>query len=133
MSGGINDAKGSWNAAVSPDGTRLVFCATGLPGTLGPADYWVAFRLPDGTWSEPSNLGPSVNGPGWRASSASFSPDGRWLFFASTRLRKDVATGPGPLRLSRLLEVHEAPENGLSDIYAVDARILDALAPAPPR
>jgi Tol biopolymer transport system component len=132
LPGGVN-ATEAWNAAVSPDGSRLVFCSAKRTGTLGPADYWVAFRRSDGSWSEGRNLGPKVNGPGWRAGGASFSPDGRWLFFSSTRLRPDLAAKGGPLLLSRLLEVHEQAGNGLSDIYAVDARILDALAPEPSR
>ncbi len=47
---------------VSPDGKRLYFASNG-PHSMGGFDIFVSYRLPDGTWSEPQNLGAPLNSP----------------------------------------------------------------------
>jgi hypothetical protein len=116
-----------YNAFVAPDDGFIVFCSASRNDRLGPVDYYVSFQGPPGTWSEPVNLGPAVHGPGRRASSASLSPDGTLLFFASTRLRPELEGVQAGTPISRLLELWEQPGNGLSDIYWVDAGFLQGL------
>jgi hypothetical protein len=65
---------------VARDESYLVF---GSPhrGGLGGGDLFISFREKDGSWSDPRNLGPTVNTPGFE-----FGPyvtdDGRYLFFS---------------------------------------------------
>lgn len=44
----------------SPDGQTLLFAAD-LPGGYGDLDLYVSHRQADGRWSEPRNLGPTLN------------------------------------------------------------------------
>ncbi len=68
---------------LSPDGQLLFFAACGRPDGYGSCDLYVSKRLGE-AWGEPKNLGPVVNSPQWD-SQPTFSPDGRTLFFVSSR------------------------------------------------
>ncbi len=48
--------------ALSPDGNKFYF-ASDMPGSIGGLDIWVCTRTAD-SWSQPKNLGPSVNTKG---------------------------------------------------------------------
>ena len=69
------------------------------------SDIHVCFKMPDGTWTKPINLGDTVNSD-FNETCPSLSPDGNYLFF------------------SRYNE-----EGGLSNIYWVDTQIIENLRP----
>jgi len=69
------------NATVSPDGNRLIF-ASDRPGGLGGYDLWISRRAPDGSWSEPKNLGSPVNTSMWEGV-AFWHSDGVTVYFSS--------------------------------------------------
>ncbi|MBC8124558.1 MAG: OmpA family protein [Candidatus Kapabacteria bacterium] len=62
----------TWGSEMSPflaaDGTTLYFASDGRRG-FGGVDIWMTRRLDDSwtRWSEPKNLGPSINSPEWDA------------------------------------------------------------------
>lgn len=120
----VNRGTSTYNAFVAPDESFLIACVAGHEENLGPADYWISFRDAAGQWQAAVNLGERFNGPGLRASSASLSPDGKVLFFSTTR--PDPALGPLPERWTRreLLRRHALPGTGSSDIWWVDASVL---------
>ena len=61
----INSTDRELAPLLSTDGTELFFTSD-RPGGQGSADLWVARRdTPGGPWSEPENLGPTVNSRGW--------------------------------------------------------------------
>ena len=66
--------------AVAPDQSFLVFAAR-RQGGLGGTDLYVIFRRADGSWTDPTSLGSSVNTPHVE-SSPTLSSDGRFLFFS---------------------------------------------------
>jgi hypothetical protein len=80
----------------------------GGPGGFGGGDLHVSFRLPDGGWTEPVNLGETIN-----TDEIDYcpmvTPDGRYLFFSRRRgAWADVVSG---------------------DVYWVDIRIIDRFRP----
>lgn len=79
----LNSTGAESNPAVSPDGRTLVFQAYRDPDAIGEQDLYVAERTAIG-WSSPRLLPEPINSP---ASDGypSFSPDGRFFFFASDR------------------------------------------------
>jgi hypothetical protein len=93
---------------VAPDESSLIVSSR-RPGTLGMGDLFVAFRQPDGSWTEPVNLGPDIN-----SEQTDFcpmvTPDGRFLFFS----RRDGATWE---------------ETTAGAVYWVDAAILEMFRP----
>ncbi len=69
---------------LAPDGKTLYFASYGHMG-YGSADLFVSTRLDDSwtRWSEPRNLGPALNGPGFNAY-LSLSADGKTAYFSSS-------------------------------------------------
>ncbi len=55
-----SDDYSTGHPALSPDGKKLYFVSD-MPGSLGMTDIFVVDILPDGTYSNPKNLGPEIN------------------------------------------------------------------------
>lgn len=105
-------------AAVSPDEDLLVLVGR-VPGRRD-SDLFVSFNR-DGEWSDPRRLADPVNSRSVEHD-PSFSPDGRTLYFASTR-RGAPAEWPRPERVdleSLTRELLSNPYNGFRNVYAVD-------------
>jgi hypothetical protein len=98
----FNTEHDEWDPWIAPDGSLLLFCST-KPGSYGEDDLYVSFRDGDGEWTEPANLGLRVNSS-YSENRPSLSPDGRYLFFTSTR-------------------------RGNRDVYWVSAKVLEGLRP----
>lgn len=64
---------------IAADGSCLIFHSD-RPGGFGEHDLYVSFRSSNGDWSEPRNLGPEINSPGWEMGPG-VSRDGRLLLF----------------------------------------------------
>ena len=75
-----------------PDGQTLVF-ASDRPGGFGGSDLYASTRQPDGTWTDPVNLGPAVNSPG-EEGSPELLPGGAALLFTSSRVRPGIESRP---------------------------------------
>ena len=78
----INSKKWEPSACVSADGTIMYFVSD-RPGGLGGRDIYQSHKLPNHTWSEPENLGPTINTP-YDEDSPFIHPDGTTFFFSST-------------------------------------------------
>lgn len=68
-------------ATVSATGDTLIF-ASNRKGGYGGLDLYMSVRLPNNTWSQPVNLGPSINTP-YDDDFPALSDDSRTLWFAS--------------------------------------------------
>jgi len=81
---GVNSTSESYCPAISADGLLLIFCSWRSGGS-GGEDLWMMRRSSiDGPWSEPVNLGPTINSGKWENAPV-ISADGRSLLFCSTR------------------------------------------------
>ncbi|MCA6077908.1 OmpA family protein [Fulvivirga sedimenti] len=83
LSPNINSAFNEGTCTISADGRRLIFTSCLGRKGYGSCDLFITERQGD-EWSEPRNLGDRVNGPEWD-SQPTLSPDGRTLYFVSTR------------------------------------------------
>jgi hypothetical protein len=119
----VNTAGEEIEALVSPDGSRLIIAAKDRGDAMGEYDLYLAERREDGSWEKPRNLGPPINSTGWDFGPR-LSPDGRLFFFTSNR-----GFGSSPLLRALTFEELEqrvrSPQNGLRDIYVVDAAVLE--------
>jgi Tol biopolymer transport system component len=80
----VNSSSADFAPAISPDDLELYFCSQRTGGYSGD-EIWVTRRdAKDAPWSEPVNLGPTVNSPNLDAT-GSISSDGLALFFQSNR------------------------------------------------
>lgn len=118
-----------YNAFVAPDESYLIAGVDGREDATPPkrANYYVFFRNADGTWTSGTNMGPAVNDPANTQHSAYVSPDGRFLFFSSNAPAEPAAPSLKGLTHARLVELNSSPRNGNSDIYWVDARVIQEL------
>ncbi len=81
MEGKINSLDWETHATISTDGNTLFFVSD-REGGFGGRDIYKVVKLPNGEWSEPSNLGPTINTK-YDEDSPFFHPDDQTLFFSS--------------------------------------------------
>lgn len=67
------------DACISPEGDFLIF-TTERPGGYGQGDLVISYQKPDGSWTNPKNLGPRINTEA-REFAPTLSSDGKYLFF----------------------------------------------------
>jgi Tol biopolymer transport system component len=101
----VNTAGYEYEPLIAADESFLIFMAY-RPDAHGSSDLYIS-RSAGNSWTAPVNLGPPVNSPELELG-ANFSPDGRYLFFTSTRKFASAATALTPLG------------NGNGDIYQID-------------
>ena len=122
LGGAINTAGGEYEPFIAHDQSYLIFAAIGRSDGLGAFDLYISYRRDSG-WSKAANLGPRINTPATEFS-PSVSPDGKYLFFASTR---GFADQPLAKKFSydELKVALHKPRNGLGDIYQIDLEALN--------
>ncbi|MFN8208712.1 MAG: hypothetical protein U0T82_15075 [Bacteroidales bacterium] len=128
----VNKNRNLFNAYISPAEDFLIGCAVNKNDTVNPgfANYYIFFRNDSGLWSSGINMGPVMNAKGFNAISASLSPDGKYLFFASQRTRISFPANPEKvLQQSDLMKVYNAPQNGNFDIYWMEAAFIQNMKP----
>ena len=81
----VNDPAWDSQPCLSLDGKELFFASR----RNGNADLYHCYRNDDGTWTEPENLGPTINTKGTEMAPF-IHPDGKTLYFSS-----DTHTGMG--------------------------------------
>ncbi|MDR2510961.1 MAG: OmpA family protein [Bacteroidales bacterium] len=79
----INTNGNEGTQSISPDGRYMYFAACNRKDGFGNCDIYFAKKVGD-KWGQPHNLWKPVNSEHWE-SQPSIAPDGRTLFFASTR------------------------------------------------
>lgn len=81
---------------VAPDESYMILSS--FRGGLGLSDLFISFRNEDGSWTEPSNMGPTINSA-YKDEYPFVTPDGKYLFFNSNRPSslnpKPIQDGPG--------------------------------------
>ncbi|WLT33221.1 hypothetical protein [Geothrix sp. PMB-07] len=110
------------NPRVDPDERFVLVPLLGRPDSLGGADYYAYFKRPDGSWTEPVHLGPTVNSPANDEYSINLSPDGKVVFFGSDRVIPRL--DGHPLRWSEVLAERTLSGNGQTTLWWVDAGFL---------
>ncbi len=81
----------NWMPYISRDESYLIFCSTrGLPES-DQGDLFISFRNDEGTWTDPVNMGKTINTDQLERFST-VSPDGKYLFFTRdfTNILEDV-------------------------------------------
>ena len=96
---------------ISPDESYIIFNSI-RDGGFGGSDLYICFKQSNGEWGKEIKMGNKINTEAMERF-PNVTPDGKYLFFMSTRLIKDAdANSPG---------------NGNGDIYWVSASIIDDL------
>lgn len=80
-SNGVNTEFWETHCTVTPDGRNMYFVSD-RPGGFGGRDIYRIVKLPDGTWSEPVNMGPKINSA-YDEESPYITVDNKTMYFAS--------------------------------------------------
>ena len=78
---GVNSKYWETHITVTIDGLNMYFVSD-RPGGFGGRDIYRVVKLPDGSWSEPMNLGPVINTP-YDEDSPFIGADNKTLYYAS--------------------------------------------------
>ena len=104
-------------------GSYVIFQSDRESG-FGQNDLWVSFKEKNNHWSEPINLGKSIN-----SSASDFgpyvTPDGKYLFFSSYRTQ-DTEKFKNT-RYDELMNLYRSPQNGYAILYWVNANVIEEL------
>jgi hypothetical protein len=117
---GVNSAGAEIGPYVTSDGNTLLFSSS-RAGGQGDMDFWFSTRSPEGSWSEPKNLGDRINTPGADVI-LSISPDGRFVFFTTF-----LPVSPQRLKhqsYDDLIAILRSAENGDGTIFWVSTSVL---------
>ncbi|MBS3777537.1 MAG: PD40 domain-containing protein [Bacteroidales bacterium] len=120
----VNTNKGEYNGFVSPDGSFIIYTSEGMGEGYGSGDLYIAFKNRKGQWRKAINMGEQVNSRAFEYCPA-LSADGKFLFFTSQRMARDIKDQPMDYR--QLQKYHSKPENGNGDIYRIHTRVIDSL------
>lgn len=118
----INSTADEYEPLINADQTVLIFMAGGRTDEKGGGDLYVSTAV-NGQWQPARNLPIPINTP-FMEIGPKISPDGKWLFFTSTRTL--FRGGPLPEKKStdEMLSTLRGPRNGLGDIYQVDISVV---------
>ncbi len=83
ISDNINTRHNEGTCTIAADGRTLIFTSCFGRQGYGSCDLYISYKVGE-VWSEPENLGPTVNTKAWE-SQPSLSADGRTLYFVSDR------------------------------------------------
>ena len=125
----VNSTGGQFNAYIAPDESYLIVPVFGREDSHGSTDYYVVFRDENDRWSGPFNMGPKVNTASSLEYSPYVSPDGKFFFFMSARRDEDALCKNQKITYEDIRAWTTKPENGLPDIYWVDAGFIQKLKP----
>jgi Tol biopolymer transport system component len=116
LGGPVNSEFNEGDTMIAPDQSFLIMTITGRPDDLGGGDLYISEQK-DGVWSAPRHLPAGINSPSVEFC-PSLSPDGRWLYFTSTRSQEPGEAGRALTYRELMTRVHSV-RNGLGDIYRV--------------
>jgi len=120
----VNTKHREFDPYISPDERILIFTSE-RSGGYGSGDLYISFRDKNGNWIKAINMGNKINTPGIEYCPM-ITPDGKYLFFTSAR--RDGSNFPDkPFSYNDFKKTHHCTKNGLSNIYWVDAKIIEDL------
>ncbi|HBL77940.1 MAG: hypothetical protein A2W90_01460 [Bacteroidetes bacterium GWF2_42_66] len=124
MQKAINAGRSRFNATISENDSMMIVPAFGMPDSYGSTDYYISFKNEKGEWSELINMGPKINSKSRDEYSANWSPDGKYLFFMSSKAKK---VDSPIIRFEDLQGIYLRPENGNPNIYWIKSDFISAL------
>jgi len=122
----VNAGQARFNAFIAPDESFIIIPTYGMPDSKGATDYYIVFRDEYDNWSNPINMGEQINSENGQEWSASISPDGKYLFYMSAKIPEEQINTKD-FSSDLFDQIHNSPQNGLSDIYWVSTDFIKEL------
>jgi hypothetical protein len=126
----INAREFQIHAVIAPDESYLVIPLGGRDDAINSAgNYYAFFRDADDTWSDPINLGETIN-DGRTGGIPSFSSDGEYFFFEANSERDYLDEFDTRKTYSELQDIAiSRPSHRSGDIFWINAAYIDNLRP----
>jgi len=121
----INTDRREFDAFVSPD-ERFIIFSSERPGDDRFGDLYISFRAEGQAWAPAVNMGKGINGFGPEFGTV-LSPDGKFLLFTRQTAPRVARPADRPLNREDYLAMHNSPDNGSTNIWWVDAGIIEDL------
>lgn len=120
----VNTTRDEYNAYVARDESYIIFTSSGWGKGYGRGDLWISFKRTDGLWTKAKNIGSNLNSSGFEY--CPFVSDcGKHLFYTSDKPANTDFTIP--INYENIKDFSLRYGNKASDIYVVDAKIIDDL------
>ena len=126
LSDSINSKYWELSPYIAPDESYIIFVSCRPDIGDGKADLFISFKKEDGSWTNAKNMGERVNSNAVDQAPG-VTPDGKYLFFSSRRLCESFSNEAGSYNDNT--DQLNRPGNGSSDIYWIEAGIIDSLRP----
>lgn len=114
----INTKYDEYEPFIAPDASFLIFMADSRPDGLGGFDLFISYNE-NGKWAKAENLGAPINSTA-NELSPKLTRDGKYFFWTSSRSAIDQPKAKS-WTIEELTSAVRAPQNGLGDIYFIDA------------
>jgi len=124
----VNSTANQFNAFIAPDESYLIISTGSRDDSFGGSDYYIVFRDEADRWSEPVNMGGTVNTALNGEMSPYVSPDGRFFFFMTNR-PFPMESLPDTLTWEYLKDFRDMPQTGNPGIFWMDAGFIQDLRP----
>lgn len=123
----INTATLEQEPFIAPDESYIIFASDRHAPRTNNWDLYISFKKEDGTWTKAKNMGTNINSSA-KDMAAMVTHDGKYLFFSSYRV-KAFDPASKDFTYNTLKDALNGSQNGNSDVYWVDAKIIDELKP----
>jgi WD40-like Beta Propeller Repeat len=117
----INTTFDEYEPFIAPDESYLIFMADARPEGLGGYDFYISYNE-NGKWTKAENLGAPINTAA-NELSPKITRDGKYFFWTSSRSAIDKRKEKS-WTIEEMTKAVRAPQNGLGDIYYIDAKRL---------
>lgn len=126
----VNTTYPEWDPFIAPDESYIIFSSFGRSDDLGNGDMYISFKNNDGSWSKSLNMGPNINSSAFEFCPG-LSPDGNYLFFSRDRDfgGADKFNSEKQRSHKEFIKLFDSIQNGLSNLYWVDIKVLKKLMP----
>ena len=125
----VNTEHREFDAFVDPDERFLIFSSE-RPGDDRFGDLYISFKTDGGTWTPSKNMGKGINGPGPEYGTV-LTPDKRFLLFTRQTYPRIARPSVRPLTRDDYVKMQAGPNNGSTDIWWVDARVIEEARTGP--
>ena len=112
---------------IAPDESYIIFGSDRHAPRSNNWDLYISFRKKDGSWTTAVNMDDKINSSAMDQA-AIVTSDGKYLFFSSSRV-KEYNPASKDFNYKTVIEALSGPQNGNSDVYWVDAKIINELRP----
>ena len=127
LSDAVNGEGGGNRPYIAPDESYIIFDREESWSKYGEEDLFISFRDKNGEWTKAENMGEGIN-TGYRDKRPFVSFDGKYLFFASDRIKSEEMPNKA-MTLTELKQLLDVKANGWEHIYWVDAQVIEDMKP----